>query len=344
MFPPIASAPRAPASTISVGICASRRPFRRASDRVALRGPRVVLLRDAHAFGHHQALEQRRELRGGGGCFRARLQACHLAHPPVVVGLDEWLRVRTNARRQRGACGQRCVHVGPAPDLRAEESLRRDADNLGERAVHADRLADRVIGAAKLALPHAMADDDHRRAPHAIILREKRAPQARRDAERLEVVVAHVLQQPALRRTSVHRDAGLVRVGESNQRRKRLLLSRESPIHPRRDRCRLDVPGWLPIGGPAVPRGERVRPALARPADDHERSRIAHRQRPQQRRIHQSEDCAIRANPHRQRHDHRDRQNRRPPKLSHRVPHIRHQRFEPQCHSRPRLFPISNAA
>src|SRR5262245_18988445 len=104
-----------------------------------------------------------------------------MAHvKPGVLSLD------------RSLCANGNGEVEIAPDFEAEETGRRDADNLEWLAVQCELSADRARRAAEFTLPERVADD-YAAGPATpfVIGGSKDASHNRRDAEDFEKIAAH---------------------------------------------------------------------------------------------------------------------------------------------------------
>src|SRR5262245_5569689 len=104
-----------------------------------------------------------------------------MAHvKPGVLPLDRLLCANGNGEVER------------APDFEAEETGRRDADNLEWLAVQCELTSDRARRAAEFTLPERVADDYAARpASPSVIGRSKDTSQNRRNAEDFEKIAAH---------------------------------------------------------------------------------------------------------------------------------------------------------
>jgi hypothetical protein len=177
------------------------------------------------------------------------------------------------------------LEVGGQPEIR-----RHHADHRAEPAVQLDGSAHHRGVAAEAALPQPVAEQRDIVAARKVLLRGERPPEQRPTAQRLEEVGRHLgcgnpLRLRAARQVRFRRTVG----GELLKAADRFPVVEQ--FRPRKRN--------LFRGGERVPDGHHpVRPAV--------------RQRPQQHRVEDAHDCAVGADPERQR-DHRHSREPGPP-------------------------------
>ena len=139
-------------------------------------------------------------------------QAAHHVQPPVRAPIE-----RALLATDEGLGAERDGDVERAPDVEAEESRRRDADNRERDALDHERSADDVSRSPEAALPERVAD--HRdgtigSAPSAVVVFAPGATEDRGDAEHIEVASGRPDAVDELRRSALREVEPRARPGE----------------------------------------------------------------------------------------------------------------------------------